>query len=103
MQLPVSLAIPVDAVTFVPVAGKHAAQLELRIAAVDEKGDRSDIPVIPLGLTADAPPPAGGYLPYNTKLTLRRLAHHLIFAVYDPLSGKIMTAEADVAPPAKKK
>lgn len=102
MQLPVSLAIPVDAVTFVPVGGKHAAELELRIAAIDEKGDRSDIPVIPLALTAESAPPAGGYIPYKTMLTLRRLAHHLILAVYDPLSGNILTAEADVAPPAKR-
>lgn len=102
MQLPVSLAIPVDSVTFVPVAGKHAAELELRIAAIDEKGDRADIPVIPLALSAESAPPAGGFIPYKTTLTLRRLAHHLILAVYDPLSGNILTAEADVAPPAKK-
>jgi VWFA-related protein len=102
MQLPVSLAIPVDAVTFVPLGGKHAAELELRIAAIDEKGDRSDIPVIPLALSTEKAPPPGAYIPYKTTLTLRRLAHHLILAVYDPLSGNILTAEADVAPPAKK-
>lgn len=101
MQVPLTLAIPVDAITFVPLGGKFASELELRIAAQDEKGNQADMPVIPLTLSADQQPQAGGYVRYETKVTLRKLGHHLMIAVFDPLSGKITTAQADVAPPKK--
>jgi VWFA-related protein len=105
MVLPITLAIPVAGLTVVPLDGKHVAEMELRVAAVDEKGDRSDIPVVPLRMTLDQPPPSEAYLRYDTKIRLRRIEQHLIVAIFDPLSGHILTAEADVKPdvkPAKK-
>jgi VWFA-related protein len=100
MEVPVTLAIPTSAVTTVPVGGdgRHAAKLELRIAALDEKGDRSEIPVIPLELTLDRAPEPGKFFKYETRLRLRRVAQHLVIAVFDPLGGKILTFEADVRP-----
>ncbi|HBL26678.1 MAG TPA: hypothetical protein DD490_07575, partial [Acidobacteria bacterium] len=44
MVVPITLAIPVAAVTMVPLDGKIVAELELRVASVDENGDRSDVP-----------------------------------------------------------
>lgn len=99
MQVPLTLAIPVDSITFVPVGGKYVSELELRIAAQDEKGNQADMPVVPLTLSADQQPEAGGHVRYETTLTLRKLRHNLTIAIFDPLSGKITTAEADVAPP----
>ncbi len=101
MEVPISLAIPADAITFVPLNGKYAAELELRVAAMDGNGGRAPVPVIPITLTVDAPPKAGTVLHYDTKLKLRRMAHHLAVAVFDPLSGKILTAQTDVGPPLK--
>lgn len=99
MELPVSLAIPLSSITVLPVDRKYATDLELRFAAMDERGDRSDVPVIPLHLTFDTPPPAGGgHIRYDTVLKLRRIEQHLIATLYDPLSGKITTAEIDVKP-----
>lgn len=102
IEVPVTLAIPADALTVVPIEGKHVAEMELRIAAVDVNGDRSDIPVVPLRMTLDQPPPAGAYLRYDTKLRLRRVDQHLVIAVFDPLSGRIMTAETDIKGDVKK-
>jgi VWFA-related protein len=98
MDVPVTLAIPTSSITTVPVDGKHIAQLELRVAALDEKGDRSEIPVVPLRLSLDQAPQPGKYLKYETTLRLRRIAQHVVVAVFDPLGGKILTAEADVKP-----
>ncbi len=98
MDLPVTLAIPTSSITTVPIDGKHVAQLELRVAALDEKGDRSEIPVVPLRLSLDEPPQPGKFLKYETTLRLRRIAQHVVVAVFDPLGGKILTAEADVKP-----
>lgn len=98
IEVQVALAIPSEAVTMVPLDGKHVAQLELRIAAVDVEGNRSAIPVIPLQLSLDQPPPQGTHLRYDTRIKLRRIKQHLIVAIFDPLSSRILTAEADVTP-----
>jgi hypothetical protein len=102
MEVPVALAIPTDAITFVPVNGKQTAELELRVAALDSSGLRAQVPVIPVTLTggADAPKP-GNFVRYETRLKLRKLPHHLTLAIFDPLSGKILTAQAEVKPPVK--
>jgi VWFA-related protein len=101
MEVPVSLAIPVDAITFVPLNGKHTAELELRVSAVDSGGNRAPVPVIPVTLTGEEAPKAGAYVRYDTRLKLKKLPHHLTIAIFDPLSGKIVTAQADVVPPQK--
>jgi VWFA-related protein len=99
MEVPVSLAIPVDAITFVPVNGKQTAELELRVAALDAAGNRAPVPVIAVTLTGTEAPKPGNYVRYDTRLKLRKLPHHLTLAIFDPLSGKILTAQADVKPP----
>jgi VWFA-related protein len=101
MELPITLGIPVDAITFVPVNGKYIAEVELRISAVDSGGARAPVPVVPITLTTATQPKAGTAVKYDTKLRLRRLAHHLTLAVFDPQSGKILIAQTDVAPPKK--
>ncbi len=102
MVVPITLAIPVASLTVVPLDGKHVAELELRVAAVDENGDRSDIPVVPLRMSLEQAPPKEAYLRYDTKIRLRRIQQHMIVAIFDPLSGHILTAEADVKPDTKK-
>jgi hypothetical protein len=98
MEVPITLALPVDRFTVLPVAGKYAAELELRAAALSEQGERSDIPVIPLTLKSAKPPAPGGHVRYDVKLKLRAIPQHLVLAIYDPPSGKVTLAEADVRP-----
>ena len=98
MVVPVALAIPMNAISMVPYEGKQVAELELRVAALDDNGNRAEVPVIPIRLSADEVPPANSYVRYDTKLRLRRMKHHLVLAVFDPVSGKISTAEVDVKP-----
>ena len=99
IEVPITLAIPADAITLVPLEGKHVAELELRVASVDVEGNRSAIPVIPLRLTLDdVSQIAGKFIRYDTKVRLRRIGQHLIVAIFDPLNSRIFTAEADVTP-----
>ncbi|HWN45584.1 MAG TPA: VWA domain-containing protein [Thermoanaerobaculia bacterium] len=99
MEVPISLAIPLSSITVLPVDRKYSTDLELRFAAMDEHGDRSEVPMIPLHLSFDTPPPAGGgHIRYDTRLKLRRIEQRVIATLFDPLSGKITTAEVDVAP-----
>ena len=101
IEVPVSIAIPLSSMTLVPYEGKYVAELELRVTALDEKGNRADVPVIPIRLTTEKEPPkdTAGHVRYDTRLKLRKIGQHLILAIFDPVSGKITTAEADVVPP----
>lgn len=101
MEVPVSLAIPSDAVTLVPLNGKQVAEVELRVVAMDARGGRAPMPVVPVTLSADEAPKPGTFIRYDTKVRLRRMPHTLTVAIFDPLSGKLLIAKADVAPPAK--
>jgi VWFA-related protein len=103
MVVPITLAIPVAGITVVPVDGKHVSELELRMAAVDANGDRSDVPVVPLRMTLEQAPPADAFLRYDTKIRLRRIDQHLIVAIFDPVGGRILTAETDVRAEAAQK
>ena len=98
-EIPVTLGLPVDVMTVLPVDGKYTAQLELRFAASDASGNSSEIPVLPLNLSSPRPPTPGKFVRYETTVKLRGKANHLVVAVYDPLSGKVATAEADIAAP----
>jgi len=99
MVVPIELAIPVDAITFVPLNGKYVAELELRVAAVDTGGNNASVPLIPVTLSGETQPKPGSTFHYETKLRLRRMPHQLTVAIFDPLSGKTLTARADVIPP----
>ena len=101
MEVPVALAIPVDAITFIPLDGKYVAEVELRVAAMDSAGNRAPVPVIPVTLRSDVEPKAGASVRYETRIKLRRLPHNLTLAVFDPQSGKILTARVEVLPPPK--
>ncbi len=96
--VPITLGLPADVVTLVQVGKKYAAHAELRFAASDENGNASQIPVLPLDISSDHPANPGGYIKFETKITLWGRANHLVATVYDPISDKLATAEADLKP-----
>ncbi|HET9210569.1 MAG TPA: VWA domain-containing protein [Thermoanaerobaculia bacterium] len=99
IEIPVTLGLPVDLMTVVPDGNKYTAQLELRFAASSAAGDTAEIPVVPVTLTSDHQPTPGKVVKYETKVKLRGKADHMVVAAYDPLSGRIATAETDVKVP----
>ena len=98
-EIPITLGLPADVVTLVQVDNKYAAHAELRFAATDDTGNGSEIPVVPLNISSDHPPKPGGFIKYETKLTLKGKANRLVATVYDPVSGKLATAETSLALP----
>ena len=99
MMVPLKVGIPLDAVTFLPAAGgKMVAQMELRVAVVDERGVPADIPVIPLVLTYDGEPPPGEIATYETALRMRRENHAAVVSVYDKTGGTMLSGTAEIAP-----
>jgi VWFA-related protein len=99
VEIPLTLALPVDVMTVLPAGNKYATQLELRFAASDAEGNTAEIPTLPVSLSSDHPPTPGKFVRYETKVKLHGKADHLVVALYDPLSGKIATAETDVKMP----
>lgn len=98
VTVPLSVLIPVERLTFLPVADGFAAQVEIRLAVMDGAGGRSEIPVIPVTLTSEDAPRAGGYARYDTTLKLRRERHRAVVSVFDPASGRIFTNGVEIAP-----
>lgn len=98
MQVTIRLAVPVDALTLLPVGDQKVAELELRVAAIDDRGGRSDIPVLPVRLAVAGEPRPGQLAVYQTALELRRTRNRVVVALYDPAAGAIWSATADVRP-----
>ena len=93
-----SLKIPMDQLLMLPVAGGFEANLELRVAVLDEKGDRSEIPVIPVKLGGATKPPPGAHAIYDTTLMLRNVQQQLALVLYDIAGEKMLSTSIDFDP-----
>jgi VWFA-related protein len=98
-EIPITLGLPADVVTLVQVGNKYAAHSELRFAASDDNGNDSELPTMPISINSDHPAKPGGFIKFETKVTLKGKANHLVATVYDPISGKLATAETDLVMP----
>jgi len=98
MSVELELGIPLDGLTLVPTDKGVATDLELRVAALDDRGGRSDIPVVPIRLDLPSQPPAGRFVAYRTTLELRRVRNQVVVALYDPVSGVIHSASVEIEP-----
>lgn len=98
MEIPMTVSLPMDEMTFLPTSTGMLAELELRLAVEDEAAQRADIPVIPLRVETNGPPAAGARWAYTVPLRLRRKEHRVLVAIYDMASGRIFTSEVRIAP-----
>jgi VWFA-related protein len=98
LELPYTLRIPMDWVTMIPGRnGAFSARLELRVAALDGAGDRSELSTIPVALTGPRPAP-GSHSVYEAALKLRRRKQRLVFTLTDPLTGESLTSTVEFHP-----
>ncbi len=98
MAVPVAVAIPLDEVTLLPVAGMWQNELEFRVTVMDLHGNRSETPVEKIRVAGPRAPEPGQYFTYETRLALRRREHTFVIAVYDPLTGTILSSSGDIGP-----
>jgi VWFA-related protein len=98
-EIPVTLDIPASAVTLLPADGRYSGQAELRLAAMDEKGNQSNVPTVALRLVSPRQPSAGAKLRYETRISLRGRTSRLVATVYDPLTGKMAAGQVSVLTP----
>lgn len=96
IRVPLSIEIPLDRVTVLPVGQGFQVALELRVAARDSAGSTADVSVLPLTLNAQQSPVAGQLGRFDTTIELRRADHDLVVAIFDPASGTLLTSPAKV-------
>ena len=96
MEVPLSISIPLDQVTFLPGGDGLVSQLELRVAVMDDLGYRAQIPVIPIALASPAPPLPGQRGHYETTLRMRPRPHRGVVAIYDTVSGRVLMREVEI-------
>ena len=97
-QVPLRVTFPMDAITMLPQEGGYGAVLELRIAALDENGNRSDLDVLPVRLQGPEPPEPGDRGSQEVALELRRRPQEVIVSLYDPMSGNVLMSKVDYDP-----
>ena len=98
MIVPVTVRLPAEAVALLPTADGFSAALEVRVAAIDENGDRSDVTTLEWPVTRAKLPAAGEALEFATSVRLRRASQDLVVAVYDTNSGELFSASSSVVP-----
>ena len=98
MLVPVEVAIPLDEIELLPVAGQWRSELEVRVTARDMNGNRADMSIEKIQIVGPTKPQPGQFFYYQTELRLRRRGHTYVIAVYDPLTGTVLTATGGVSP-----
>ncbi len=96
--VPMEVEIPLDDLTLLPVGDQWMNELEFRVTLIDEHGARSETPVSKIPILGSETPPPGETFVYETDLRMRKRAHRYVAAVYDPLSGAILSASGELAP-----
>ncbi|MEM7357132.1 MAG: hypothetical protein AAF657_40330, partial [Acidobacteriota bacterium] len=98
LELPISLKIPLDEIVMLPGAQGFQAELELRVAVLDDEGGRSEIPVIPVSFGGPDAPPPGAHAVYDTALMLRNVKQRVALALYDLAGEGILSTSINFEP-----
>jgi len=99
LELPLTLRIPMDWVTMIPRGqggDEYVGELELRVAALEKDGRRSETTVVPVRLSGPEPRP-GSVATYETAVQIRdRGDQRLVLYLYDQLSGASKAAALEL-------
>jgi len=98
MKLPLTVAIPTDAVTAIQDGDSWVVKVELRVAALDDSSRQSEVPSVPLEFRFKHQPEAHKAIPYKTELELRRVEQVLVVSVSDVVGGRSLTQRVEVTP-----
>lgn len=95
VRVPLEVQIPLDWATLIPKGNKRQLDLEIRVAALDEKGERSEVPVIPVQVEIPPPPP-GVHITYEALVELRNTSQRLVVSLHDTLSGDSLSTALEL-------
>ncbi len=101
IDVELKIAIPLGGVTAVSCAQGFKVSLHLRVAAVDEWGTASDIPVMPIEFVGKSQPQPGSFSNYIARVILRKVEHDVLVTVHDPVSDLLLAKRVTIDPAAK--
>ena len=89
-RVPLTVGIPLEAITMLPGQDGYAAKLEVRVSVIDEEGGLNEMPVVPVEFSGPEPQ-AGAVYYFETELEMRRKNHEVTVAVYDAIGGSLLS------------
>jgi VWFA-related protein len=89
--LPLEIGVPMAQIYLLDNAGRHRARLELRIQAAGPDGGLSDVARQTIAIDEADAPAADAVFWHSTQLVVRPDTERLVVAVYDPVSGSILS------------
>jgi VWFA-related protein len=96
IEVPLEVRIPMSEITLLPTNGRYVNELEVRVTVMDLDGNRSEMSIEKIEINGAEPPEAGQYFTYQTVLELKKRSHRVVVAVYDPISGAILSSTGDL-------
>jgi VWFA-related protein len=98
MRVDLQIEIPVDSITILPAEDGFDVDLELTLAALDNRAAFWDLPAMPLQQHLSTEPPAGVIFRHSFAVTLRQGAQDVAVTVQDLPSGQMVTGRLRVEP-----
>ena len=92
LLVPLHLLVPLDEITVIPYEDRYVARLELRVAALDQRGNRSELAVIPITLQSASPATPGQTVVQQVTARVRKKKQDLIVSLHDPVSGTTLVS-----------
>ncbi len=96
LRIPLEVGINMDDVTLIPNQGRYQNQLEIRISAMTDTGERSGTTLDVIKIDGAVPPKPGQYYWYETVVVLRKQPHRIVVAVHDPLTGELLSSSGEI-------
>ena len=98
MSVPMEVTIPLDEVEFLPADDQSQSVLEVRVAVMDDSGNRAEVSLERFPVAGPEQPQPGQVFYYETDLQLRRREHTVLVTVRDPLTGTTLAARGEISP-----
>ncbi|HSS48785.1 MAG TPA: VWA domain-containing protein [Thermoanaerobaculia bacterium] len=95
LEVPVTLGVPFEALAMAPRGKGYMAEVPLSLAAMDEKGGRSNLRTR-LKVAVGTLPKAGNYVRFQTVIRLSDLGQRLVFTVPDSQTGRSIWGDANI-------
>lgn len=95
--VPLEVGIPLDNITLLPANDLWVGEVEIRVTVMDARGNRSETSLAKIPISGSRRPKAGERFWYETTLAMRRRDHKIVVAVYDPLSGALLSSSGEIA------
>jgi len=95
LEVPVTLGVPFEALAMTPRGKGYLAEIPLSLAAMDEKGGRSNLRTR-LKVAVATLPGAGNYVRFQTVVRLSDMGQRLVFTVPDSQTGRSIWGDANL-------